>query len=136
MSSRGGVTTCGTLSPILVYDNECGFCSQAVQFVLRHERRHDLLFVGRESESGKELRRFYGLESMLWIEGGQAFARSGAALKVAEYLGGVWSLMASLGSICPKSIRDPIYNGIARNRRRLLTACPVPAPEQRARFLE
>jgi predicted DCC family thiol-disulfide oxidoreductase YuxK len=64
-------------SPMLVYDGFCGFCSHSVQFLLRHERRHDLSFVTRNSELGKELRRIHGLESvesMLWIEGGQALA--------------------------------------------------------------
>ncbi|MBV9781581.1 MAG: DUF393 domain-containing protein [Acidobacteriaceae bacterium] len=41
-------------SPILVYDGSCGFCSRSVQFMLRHERRHDLLFVTRDSELGSD----------------------------------------------------------------------------------
>jgi predicted DCC family thiol-disulfide oxidoreductase YuxK len=67
-------------SPMLVYDGSCGFCSRSVRFILRHERRHDLLFVTRDSDLGKQLRRRYGLESiqsMLWIEDGRAFAESG-----------------------------------------------------------
>ena len=67
-------------SPMLVYDGSCGFCNRSVQFILRHERQHDLSFVTRNSELGKGLRRTHRLESvesMLWIEGGQAFAESG-----------------------------------------------------------
>jgi predicted DCC family thiol-disulfide oxidoreductase YuxK len=57
-------------SPLLVYDGSCGFCTRSVQFMLRHEQRHDLLFVTRNSELGQRLRRESGLESvqsMLWI---------------------------------------------------------------------
>ena len=133
------IASCG--SPILVYDGCCGFCSRSVQFILRHERRHDLLFVTRDSELGKRLRRTHRLESvqsMLWIEGGQAFAESGAVLKTAGYLGGWWSRLAVLASFCPRFLLNGAYKFIAQNRRRLSSTavvCPVPNPEQRNRFV-
>jgi predicted DCC family thiol-disulfide oxidoreductase YuxK len=127
--------------PMLVYDGSCGFCSRAVQFILRHERRHDLLFVPRESELGKEIRRRFGLErveSMLWIEADGAAVESDAVLRSANYLGAPWSWLAALGALCPASLRNWAYRLIARNRRRLSSGSPtclVPTPEQRARFL-
>jgi predicted DCC family thiol-disulfide oxidoreductase YuxK len=128
-------------SPVLVYDGACGFCSRSVRFMLRHERRHDLLFVTRQSELGKRLRHSHGLDSvqsMLWIEDGHAFTESGAAIKAAGYLGGVWSWLAVLGSLFPATILNGVYKLIAKNRRRLsanVAACPLPSPEQRRRFL-
>jgi predicted DCC family thiol-disulfide oxidoreductase YuxK len=128
-------------SPILVYDGSCGFCSRSVRFMLRHEQRHDLLFVTRDSELGKRLRRAHRLESvqsMLWIEGGQVFAESGAVMKAAGYLGGWWSRLAVLGSFCPRFILNRVYKFIAQNRRRLSSnaaVCLAPNPEQRNRFL-
>ena len=128
-------------SPILVYDGCCGFCSRSVQFILRHERRHDLLFVTRDSELGKRLRRKHRLESvqaMLWIEGGQVFAESRAVMKAAGYLGGWWSRLAVLGSFCPSFILNGVYRYIAKNRRRLSSdaaVCLAPSPDQRNRFL-
>src|SRR5437764_13686131 len=100
------------LSPILVYDGSYGFCTRSVQFMLRHERRHDLLFVNRDSELGQRLRRECGLESvqsMLWIEGGQVFAKSGAVIKAAAYLGGWWSRLAVIGALCPSFILNGVY---------------------------
>lgn len=128
-------------SPMLVYDGSCGFCSRSVQFMLRHERRHDLLFVTRDSELGQRLRRAGGLESvqaMLWIEGGQVFAESDAVIKAAAYLGGWWPRLAVLGSFCPSFILNGVYEFIAENRRLLSSNAPVclaPSPEQRNRFL-
>jgi predicted DCC family thiol-disulfide oxidoreductase YuxK len=128
-------------SPTLVYDGACGFCSRSVRFILRHERRHDLLFVTRDSEMGRQLRRTYGMESiesMLWIEDGRAFAQSSAVIKAAGYVGGWWSQLAALASLFPSSILNGIYKIIARYRRRLSTnvaACQLPNPEQRRRFL-
>jgi predicted DCC family thiol-disulfide oxidoreductase YuxK len=128
-------------SPMLVYDGSCGFCSRSVLFILRHERRHDLSFVTRNSELGEGLRRTFGLESvesMLWIEGGQVFAESAAVMKAAGYLGGWWRRLAVFGSFCPWFILDGVYKFIAKNRRRFpskAAVCLVPSPEQRNRFL-
>ncbi|MGD0932866.1 MAG: DUF393 domain-containing protein [Candidatus Korobacteraceae bacterium] len=128
-------------SPMLVYDGSCAFCSRSVQFILRHERRHDLLFVTRDSEMGKQLRRTHGMESvesMLWIEDGRAVAESSAVLKAADYVGGWWSPLAALASVFPPNILNSMYKIIAKHRRRLSTsvaACPLPSPEQRRRFL-
>jgi predicted DCC family thiol-disulfide oxidoreductase YuxK len=130
-----------TSPPMLVYDGSCGFCSRSVQFILRHERRRDLLFVTRDSPFGQELRRHFHLESvesMLWIAGDEAAIESSAVLRAAKYLGGVWSALAAIGSIVPASLRNWAYRLIARNRRRLMasaTSCLVPTAEQRERFL-
>jgi predicted DCC family thiol-disulfide oxidoreductase YuxK len=118
-----------------------GFCNRSVQFILRHERQHDLSFVTRNSELGKGLRRTHGLESvesMLWIEGGKVFAESGAVMKAAGYLGGWWRRLAVVDSFCPSYILNGVYKFIAKNRRRFSSkaaVCLSPTPEQRNRFL-
>jgi predicted DCC family thiol-disulfide oxidoreductase YuxK len=128
-------------APMLVYDGECGFCARSVQFILRHEQRHDLLFVPRDSELGKDLRRQFHLESvesMLWIADGKAAIESDATLDAAKYLGGVWAMLATIGWLVPGFLRNSVYRFIAKNRRRLsasATACLVPTIEQRSRFL-
>jgi predicted DCC family thiol-disulfide oxidoreductase YuxK len=133
--------TLATLPLYLVYDGSCGFCSRAVQFILRHERRHDLLFVPRESLRGRSFRSHFHLEaveSMLWIAGSQVKTESDAVLSAAKYLGGVWAMLAAIASLIPASIRNWGYRFIARNRRRLSASAPsclLPTAEQRTRFL-
>ena len=128
-------------APLLVYDGDCGFCSRAVQFILRHERRHDLRFVPRDSSLGRDIRRRFHLEnveSMLWIAGDTAETESGAVLSAAAYVGGFWSFLASLGRLVPAPLRNWAYRLVARNRKRLSSSaasCLLPTPEQRARFL-
>jgi predicted DCC family thiol-disulfide oxidoreductase YuxK len=138
VSSTVNCKTAFSTSPVLVYDDACGFCSRSVQFVLRHKRRHDLLFVARDSELGKELRSAYKLksvESMIWIENDQAFAESVAAMKVADYLGGRWSHLANIAALFPPAVRNRLYRIVAKNRRRLPISCPIPTPNERALFL-
>src|SRR5664279_2188537 len=138
--SANSLTT--TSQPVLVYDGSCGFCSRSLQFILSHERRHDLLFVPRDSVLGKNLRRTYHLEtveSLLWIADGHAAIESDSVLHAADYLGGIWSKLATLGRLCPAGLRNWGYRLIARNRRRLssrsTTTCLVPTTKQRVRFL-
>jgi predicted DCC family thiol-disulfide oxidoreductase YuxK len=126
---------------LLVYDGNCGFCARSVQFILRHERRHDLKFVPRDSDLGKDLRRHFHLEaveSMLWIADGKAETESGAVLNAARYVGGFWGFLGSIGSLVPAPLRNWAYRLIARNRRRLssgMKSCLLPTLEQRSRFL-
>jgi predicted DCC family thiol-disulfide oxidoreductase YuxK len=126
--------------PALVYDGDCGFCNGSVQFVLAHEKRHDLVFVTRASELGMAIRRHFGLEaveSMLWVENGTVKTESESALRVAAYVGG-WCRVALLAYALPRALRNWGYRLIARNRQLLSgkkKVCVVPTQEQRARFL-
>ena len=63
--------------------------------------------------------------------------RSAAVLSVARYLGWPWKAALAL-RLVPTIVRDWGYNLFARNRHRCFgryDACPLPTPEQRARFL-
>lgn len=129
------------VAPLLVYDGDCGFCARSVQFVLTHELRHDLRFVPRDSDFGKDLRRRFHLEaveSMLWIEGDKAFVESDATLHAAQYVGGFWAMPARIASLIPAALRNWAYRIVARNRKRIsarMNVCLVPTAEQRTRFV-
>ena len=72
------------------------------------------------------------------IDKGQVYTHSDVALNVAKRLGGLWTLFLVF-SIIPRSIRDRIYNWIARNRYRWFgekEQCMIPTPDIKARFLE
>jgi predicted DCC family thiol-disulfide oxidoreductase YuxK len=134
--------------PVLLYDGTCGFCAESVQFVLRHDRRQTLRFAALQGEFGVAVRaRHPALESadsIAWVEpageGGREriLVRSDAALRVARYLGG-WFTLARLGALVPRALRDRGYDLIARHRHRLLAtgpSCLVPSAEVRGRFLD
>ncbi len=129
--------------PILLYDGSCGVCSQAVQWVLKHERQTSLRFAPLEGPIGRELRALAnvpeGVDSLLWTEmrdgGVHADIRSSAALRVVEYVGGPWRLLAAF-RIVPRFIRDACYRAFANVRYRIAAqACLLPTPEERARFV-
>ncbi|MBX3131945.1 MAG: DUF393 domain-containing protein [Gemmatimonadaceae bacterium] len=132
--------------PILVYDGDCGFCARSVQFVLAHDRRGTVRFAARDGIAGRAVRERHShlltVESMLWVEtvDGREVVRthSDAVLATAAYLGGGYAVLAALGRLVPRILRDPVYNAVARVRRRLLRrapACALPQPHELARML-
>ncbi len=128
-------------SPLLVFDGDCGACNRFIQFILRHERKHTLRFVPRNSSLGVALRhRFYveSLESMFWLDGGSILAESSAVLAAISYLGGWWRHFARLVRTIPKPLRDLAYRCFARNRYRIQRSerkCLLLTDDQTARFL-
>lgn len=148
LSKRGTMDAMPSTQATLLYDGTCGFCSNTVQFILRHERgRRTLRFATLQGPLGEELRakhpRLVSTDSVIWYEPATAerrervLVRSAAGLAVGRYLGGIWRLMAWVSWCVPRFIRDAAYNMVARNRHRLVknASCLLPTPEQRARFI-
>ena len=135
---------------LLLYDGSCGFCARSVQFVLRHESaRRTLCFAALESEVGLEVRARHpaieGVDSVVWLDSPDAtntelvLVRSAAVLRVLNYLGGAWRMVAALAAVVPRSVADAAYDFIARHRHKLTRgnpACLLPTPEQRSRFID
>ena len=59
-----------------------------------------------------------------------------AALATMAHLGGVWEVLATLGRLVPRPVRDAAYDLIARRRFEIAApACLLPTPSERSRFL-
>ncbi|HRN53452.1 MAG TPA: DCC1-like thiol-disulfide oxidoreductase family protein [Gemmatimonadaceae bacterium] len=131
--------------PILVYDGDCGFCARSLQFVLQHDRRGVVRFAARDGDAGRALRERHALqavESLLWVDTRDGrevvYIYSDAVLQTARYLGGVYAFLGTLGGVVPRLLRDPVYNFIAKVRKRIMggaAACHLPAPSELARML-
>lgn len=126
---------------MLVYDGDCAFCHRAVQFILAHERRSDLLFIPRDSALGLSLREKYHLqriESLLWIENDQAFIQWDSVAHTAAYVGGIYARLASVMGLLPRPLLTLGYRLIAKLRKRLAGRprhCLLLTPTQQQRFL-
>ena len=101
-------------------------------------------FASIQSDVGRELMREHGLSlpdgdptSIVLVEGGRAFERSSAALRIARRLQFPWRLLYGF-VVVPRFLRDAVYDFVARRRYRWFgkkDVCMVPTPELRARFL-
>ena len=134
--------------PVLLYDGLCGFCDGTVQFILRHDRRGTLRFATLQGDFARDVIARHpeldGVDSLVLLEPNETsraekvYVRSAGALRVARYLGGPWHL-ARATAIVPRFLRDWAYDGFARVRYRVFgryDSCPIPTPEQRARFID
>ena len=135
-------------SPVLLYDGVCGFCNKTVQMILDYDKRGTMRFAALQSEFGKEVIRRHpslnGVDSVVLLERSPAdaservYVRSGAALRVAAYLGGFWKLFLA-AYIIPAPVRDFFYNLFARYRYRMFgkyDSCMLPPQNVRDRFLD
>jgi predicted DCC family thiol-disulfide oxidoreductase YuxK len=128
--------------PIVLYDGVCGLCNRSVQLILRNDRRGRFRFAALQSDAGRALLEKFGLppealDSVVLVDGGQAWRKSRAALRIARRMDPPWPLLWPL-VIIPRPVADLLYNLLARNRYRIfgkLDACMIPPPEVRARFL-
>ena len=129
--------------PIILFDGICNFCNSSVNFVIKRNKRTIIKFAALQTDIGQKLLQEYRLpakvmRSFVFIENGQAYTRSTAALKVCRYLNWPWPL-CYIFLIVPKLIRDGIYNWIARNRYKwfgVRKECMIPAPGVKDRFLK
>src|SRR5580698_9071612 len=81
--------------PIVLYDGTCGLCSKSVQWILRHERDHELRFAPLQGATAEELRGKHPeipvtLESVVLVADDRAYLRSKAFLHVARHLRRPW----------------------------------------------
>jgi predicted DCC family thiol-disulfide oxidoreductase YuxK len=136
-----------TDGPVLLYDGLCGFCDGTVQFILRHDRKKTLRFATLQGDYARGVTarhpELVGVDSLVLVDQDargieRVYVRSTGALQVARYLGGPWHIARAAG-IVPRFLRDMAYDGFARIRYRVFgryDSCPIPSPEQRARFID
>jgi predicted DCC family thiol-disulfide oxidoreductase YuxK len=128
---------------ILLFDGVCNLCHHAVQFIIPRDRKGQIRFASLQSDAGRRILENFQLpttflESLVFIDNGQLYIKSTAALRIARKLRGAWPLLY-LFILIPRVIRDPLYDWVARNRYRWFgqrEACLLPTPELRKRFLE
>ncbi|SFJ15368.1 Predicted thiol-disulfide oxidoreductase YuxK, DCC family [Halobacillus dabanensis] len=126
---------------IILFDGECNFCNQSVQFIIERDPKGEFKFASQQSDTGSALLKKRNIrndvESIVLIEGNSAYIQSTAALRISKRLSGLWKLAYTL-VVIPKPLRDSLYNVIAKNRHKWFGVndhCLLPSPDIRKRFL-
>jgi predicted DCC family thiol-disulfide oxidoreductase YuxK len=106
--------------PIIIFDGDCVLCSGFARFVLEHDKKKAFRLLPAQTPLGAALYRHYELppddyETNVLIEDGRAFFKADGSSRMAVHLGFPWSMAAVL-RIFPKTLRDGLYNLVARNR--------------------
>ncbi|WAH36078.1 thiol-disulfide oxidoreductase DCC family protein [Alicyclobacillus dauci] len=133
-----------THGEVILFDGVCNLCNSAVQFIIPRDPKKRFRFAALQSDVGKALVNSVGLrrdsmilDSVMLIKGGKVYVKSSAALHITRGLHGLWPLAYAL-IIVPRSIRDAVYDYVARNRYRWFgrrDACMVPTADNRDRFI-
>lgn len=126
---------------IILFDGVCNLCNSFVQKVIAADRNDYFRFAALQSVAAQELLKNHpevkDLKTVIFLENGNLYIRSTAALKISKHLSGIWPLM-QVGFIFPAFIRNGVYNFIAKNRYRWFgkkDACMVPTPALKQKFL-
>ncbi|MEP0213422.1 MAG: thiol-disulfide oxidoreductase DCC family protein [Cellulophaga sp.] len=129
---------------IILFDGVCNLCNNAIQFIIKHDKKDLFRFATLQGETGKKLITERNIntskiDSIILIEPNIAYyIKSTAALKIGRNFGGVWILLWVLEQI-PVGFRDWVYSYIAKNRYNWFGKkdnCMIPTPELKAKFLD
>ncbi|WP_024511185.1 DCC1-like thiol-disulfide oxidoreductase family protein [Bradyrhizobium sp. ARR65] len=127
---------------VILYDGVCIFCSRWVRFVAARDADARFRFTAIQSPYGTRLAQAFGIDpddpdTNAVIHGGVAYFKSDAALTVLSRLPAFgWTRILFA---VPKSMRDAVYNLVARNRYRIFgkyDSCFVPDAALRTRVME
>lgn len=131
-----------TQYPVILFDGECNLCNGAVQFVIRHDKKHIFRFAALQSVFGQTLKQTHSipasLDSFLLLDNNKLYSQSAAALRVTKRLNGLWPVLYAF-IIIPPFIRNGIYNFIARNRYKWFGKrdhCMIPTAELKSLFID
>jgi predicted DCC family thiol-disulfide oxidoreductase YuxK len=128
---------------VILFDGVCRLCNAWCRFILKYDTRQRFRMAPVQSRAGQAILAHFGLptdrfDTMLYVEGSQAHERSDAVLRVVTQLGWPWRLAAVLW-LCPRRVRDFVYDHIARHRYRLFgryDQCELPPADDAKRFLD
>jgi predicted DCC family thiol-disulfide oxidoreductase YuxK len=130
--------------PVILFDGVCNVCNWSVNFIIDRDPRSRFRFASLQSSTARALLEQLGRpipegdpESLVVIDRGRVYERSGALVRIAHYMGGAWPLLAAL-IVIPRPMRDTLYRWLAARRYRWFgksDTCRIPTPELRARFL-
>ena len=128
------------------YDGHCGLCHRTVRFLLvRDKDGQRFRFAPLDSETFRSTfsereRKEFPESLIVHTASREVLSRSSATLYLLQRLGGSWRVLSALLRLFPRGLRDVVYDGVARVRRRLFATptevCPLVPPELRSRFLE
>ena len=129
---------------IILFDGICNLCNSSVQYVINQDTKDVFRFVALQSELGQKILRHIGIadkniDSIVVYQPGIAYYyKSAALIEITKSLQGIFHY-GLLFKILPISLRDIVYDYIAKNRYRWYgkkESCMIPTPELKTKFLQ
>lgn len=130
---------------IIFYDGYCILCSRLLDFVIKHDKKENLLFASLQSkyalkilsEMGYKHQEISKLDNVIYLTNGVIKIKSDAIISILSDIDGIYKL-AKILYIVPKFIRNYIYDQIALRRYKWFgkrETCRLPTNEEKLRIL-
>lgn len=128
---------------VVLFDGVCNLCSSFVQFVAPRDPGGRFAFASLQSDVADQLLADHdvdptALESIVLLEGEDAYIKSDAILRIGYHLGGIYRLGWPL-RFAPRRLRNWAYDFVANRRYRWFgkkDRCMIPEGDLESRFLE
>jgi predicted DCC family thiol-disulfide oxidoreductase YuxK len=113
---------------LVIYDDDCAFCSRSIRYAARHDAARRLRFAGRDSAAARAAVPVRpGRSTILVVTDAGVLTESDAVFAICGVLDGPARYVARL-RVVPRPLRDGAYRVVARVRHRLgrrMRACPL-----------
>ena len=128
---------------IILFDGICNFCNDAVLKTINYDKKNQFVFASLQSDIGEKITNHLGINTskidsiILYDPDIAYYIKSTAALKIMNEFGGIWKV-SKLFLIFPESIRNIVYDCIAKNRYKWFgkkEECMIPSKEIKEKFL-
>ena len=109
------------LKNTILFDSKCNLCSKTVKRVMKLDKNKLFTFISNKSEYGKNIISKNNLNSIttetivLFTTENKFLIKSDAAISIAVKLNPLF-LIFNILFIVPKTIRDRVYDYVAKNR--------------------
>lgn len=131
------------IKPIILFDGKCNLCAWSVQFILKHDKKDQFLFVSQQSIAGKTLMNEHSIsqldgETVILLEKEKVTNSSTAALRILKRLNGLWPA-TFIFIIIPRFMRDALYSIISKNRTKWFgrrETCYIPTKPYKHKFID
>ena len=103
---------------LMIIDGHCVLCTGGAARMMKWDRQNKFRYLPAQSPLGLAILKHYDIdwdETYLLLDNGTPNIKSGGYIRIAEILGGAWSL-ARIFKIIPETMRDRLYDFIASNR--------------------
>lgn len=127
---------------IVFFDGHCSLCNSLVDHLMKLDSKGELNFASLQGQTAKEILANQVVLSsdptaIVYFRSGSIYAKSSAVFHILSDIGGLWKVTGILEAV-PVSIRDPIYDWVAKNRYKWFgktDSCRRPTASEEGRLL-
>jgi predicted DCC family thiol-disulfide oxidoreductase YuxK len=115
---------------IIIYDQDCAFCTWWVLFVLKRDKQKKYFFTSLSSLTAQTFFQENNITDavMIWLllPDKTYYNRSSASIRIISGLGGIYRF-TQLALLVPRPFRDWVYTLISNHRKALIrnNVCPI-----------